>query len=43
MDEIGYSSVIHIVGLGGAGTNIVESFLKNEKSMDLLKTGVSRL
>jgi len=43
MAEIGYSSVIHIVGLGGAGTNIVESFLKNEKTMDLLKTGVSRL
>jgi hypothetical protein len=43
MAEIGYSSVIHIVGLGGAGTNIVESFLKNEKTMDLLETGVSRL
>jgi hypothetical protein len=43
MAEIGYSSVIHLVGLGGAGTNIVESFLKNEKTMDLLKTGVARL
>jgi hypothetical protein len=31
------------VGLGGAGTNIVESFLKNEKTMELLETGVSRL
>ncbi len=43
MAEIGYSSVIHLVGLGGAGTNIVESFLKNEKTIDLLKTGVGRL
>jgi len=41
--EIGYSSTIHIVGLGGAGTNIVEAFLKNEKTMELLQTGVSRL
>jgi len=43
MAEIGYSSVIHLVGLGGAGTNIVESFLKNEKTMSLLETGVTRL
>ncbi|MGD2201734.1 MAG: tubulin-like doman-containing protein [Candidatus Bathyarchaeota archaeon] len=43
MTESGYSSVIHLVGLGGAGTNIVEAFLKNEKTMELLEAGVSRL
>ena len=43
MSDVGYSGVIHLVGLGGAGTNIVESFLKNEKTMEridgLLETG----
>ena len=43
MAEIGYNSVIHLVGLGGAGTNIVESFLKNEKTLELLESGVTRL
>ena len=43
MSEIGYSSVIHMVGLGGAGTNIVESFLKYEKTLELLESGVTRL
>ena len=43
MSDLGYSGVIHLVGLGGAGTNIVESFLKNEKTMELLEGGVSRL
>ena len=43
MAELGYSSVIHLVGLGGAGTNIVEAFLKNDKTLDLLSTGVTRL
>ncbi len=43
MAEMGYSSVIHLVGLGGAGTNIVEAFLKNDKTLELLNTGVTRL
>ena len=43
MSDVGYSGVIHLVGLGGAGTNIVESFLRNEKTMELLEGGVSRL
>ncbi|MBA7594731.1 Tubulin-like protein CetZ [subsurface metagenome] len=43
MSDLGYSGVIHLVGLGGAGTNIVESFLKNEKTMELLDSGVTRL
>ncbi len=43
MSSLGYSSVIHMVGLGGAGTNIVEHFLKNEKTMELLDSGATRL
>ena len=43
MSDLGYSGVIHLVGLGGAGTNIVESFLKSEKTMELLESGASRL
>lgn len=43
MSNLGYSSVIHMVGLGGAGTNIVEYFLKNEKTMELLDSGATRL
>jgi len=41
--DIGYTGVIHLVGLGGAGTNIVESFLRNEKTLELLESGVTRL
>src|SRR4030042_5754387 len=43
MSELGYSSVIHLVGLGGAGSNVVENFVKNEKTMDLLSSGATRL
>ncbi|MBD3206530.1 hypothetical protein GF319_09335, partial [Candidatus Bathyarchaeota archaeon] len=43
MSELGYSSIIHIVGLGGAGTNVVENFLKNEKTMQLLDSSATRL
>ena len=43
MSNLGYSSVIHMVGLGGAGTNIVEHFLKNEKTMEVLDSGATRL
>ena len=43
MADIGYSGVIHLIGLGGAGTNIVESFLKSEKTLELLESGVTRL
>jgi len=43
MSELGYNCVIHMVGLGGAGTNIVESFLKNEKTLELLDSGVTKL
>ncbi len=43
MAEIGYTGVVHLVGLGGAGTNIVESFLKAEKTLELLESGVTRL
>ena len=43
MSNLGYSSIIHLVGLGGAGTNIVEHFLKDEKTMELLGSGATRL
>lgn len=43
MSELGYSSIIHIVGLGGAGTNVVENFLKNDKTMQLLDSSATRL
>ena len=43
MSELGYSSVIHLVGLGGAGTNVVEHFLKTDKTMELLNSGATRL
>ncbi|MFQ6053425.1 MAG: hypothetical protein ACE5OO_04255, partial [Candidatus Bathyarchaeia archaeon] len=43
MAEKGYSSVVHMVGLGGAGTNIVESFLRHEKTLELLESGVTKL
>jgi hypothetical protein len=43
MSELGYSSVIHLVGLGGAGANVVENFLKTEKTMELLSSGATRL
>lgn len=43
MSELGYSSIIHLVGLGGAGTNVIEHFLKTDKTMELLESGATRL
>ncbi len=43
MSNLGYSSTIHIVGLGGAGTNIVEHFIKDKKTIELLDSGATRL
>jgi hypothetical protein len=34
---------VQLIGLGSAGTNIVEAFLKNEKTMELLKNDITRL
>ena len=34
---------MQLIGLGSAGTNIVEAFLKNEKTMELLKNDITRL
>ena len=34
---------MQLIGLGSAGTNIVEAFLKNEKTMELLKRDITRL
>ncbi|MBD3172690.1 hypothetical protein GF326_09480 [Candidatus Bathyarchaeota archaeon] len=43
MSELGYSSIIHMVGLGGAGTNIVEHFMKHDNTIELLDSGATRL
>jgi len=43
MSDRGYSSIIHMVGLGGAGTNIVEHFMKDEKTLEMLDQGSTRL
>jgi hypothetical protein len=34
---------VQLIGLGSAGTNIVEAFLKNERTMELLKRDITRL
>jgi len=34
---------VQLIGLGSAGTNIVEAFLKNEKTLELLKRDITRL
>jgi hypothetical protein len=38
-----YQNSVQLIGLGSAGTNIVEAFLKNEKTMELLKRDITRL
>lgn len=34
---------MQVIGLGSAGTNIVEAFMKHEKTMQLLKNDITRL
>jgi hypothetical protein len=34
---------VQLIGLGSAGTNIIEAFLKNEKTMELLQNDITRL
>lgn len=34
---------MHLIGLGSAGTNVVETFLKSEKTMQLLENDITRL
>ena len=38
-----YQNSVQLIGLGSAGTNIVETFLKSEKTMDLLHRDITRL
>ena len=38
-----YQNSVHLIGLGSAGTNIVETFLKSEKTMELMKSDITRL
>lgn len=37
------SNIIHLIGLGSAGTNIVEAFISSEKTMNLLDNENTRL
>jgi predicted alpha/beta-fold hydrolase len=38
-----YQNSVQLIGLGSAGTNIVEAFLKNERTTELLKRDITRL
>jgi len=38
-----HSNVMHIIGLGSAGTNIVETFLEDQRTLGLLKKEGTRL
>jgi hypothetical protein len=38
-----YQNSVQLIGLGSAGTNIVEAFLKSERTMDLLHRDITRL
>jgi len=41
--ERAYSNVMHLIGLGSAGTNIVEAFLEDERTLSVLKKEGTRL
>ena len=38
-----YQNSVMLVGLGSAGTNIVEAFMKHKKTKELLKSDITRL
>jgi len=38
-----YQNSVQLIGLGSAGTNIVETFLTNKKTMELLQNDITRL
>ena len=38
-----YQNSVQVIGLGSAGTNIVETFLLNKKTMELLENDITRL
>ncbi len=38
-----YQNSVQVVGLGSAGTNIVEAFMNSQKTMDLLKNDITRI
>jgi len=38
-----YQNSVQLIGLGSAGTNIVETFLTNKKTMELLENDITRL
>jgi hypothetical protein len=38
-----YQNSVHLIGLGSAGTNIVETFLTNKKTKELMENDLTRL
>jgi hypothetical protein len=38
-----YQNSVQLIGLGSAGTNIVETFLSNKKTKELLENDLTRL
>ena len=38
-----YQNTVQLIGLGSAGTNIVEAFLTHKKTMELLQKDITRL
>ena len=38
-----YQNSVQLIGLGSAGTNIVEAFLKSKRTMELLHSDITRL
>jgi hypothetical protein len=38
-----YQNSVQLIGLGSAGTNIVEAFLKSKRTMELLHNDITRL
>ena len=38
-----YQNAVQLIGIGSAGTNIVETFLSDQKTLDLLKSDITRI
>ena len=38
-----YQNSVQLIGLGSAGTNIVEAFLKSKKTKELMENDLTRL
>ena len=38
-----YQNSVQLIGIGSAGTNIVEAFMKNKKTWELMENDLTRL